>query len=43
MNEVPTKSKNKKPTNETKTMHAFKLTPDILSSHACIEGFPAIF
>ena len=42
MNEVPTKSKNKKPTNETKTMHAFKLPPDILLSHACIEGFPAI-
>lgn len=43
MNEVPTKSKNKKPTNETKTMHSFKLPPDILLSHACIEGFPAIF
>ena len=27
------KTKNKKQTNETKTMHTFKLTPDILLSH----------
>ena len=39
----PQKAKPKKPTNETKTMHAFKRTPDILLSHACTEGFPAIF